>query len=207
MNAMDPVSLLAAVLGVGFAAGIRLYATVLGLGLAIRFGWLNLPAAMSGLDVLAHPAVLIAAAVAYAIEFVSDKIPWVDSTWDAAHTIIRPAGAAVLAATAFAPMEPLPKTLLILACGGVALSAHASKAATRLAVNQSPEPFSNWALSLAGDFTAPFLLWLTAAHPVLTLVLVLTFLAIFLWLVRRIWRLVRNGISRLSSRLGGGAPA
>lgn len=202
---MDPIHLLAAVLGVGFAAGLRLYATVLGLGLALRFGWLHLPPGMGGLEVLAHPAVLTAAGVAYAAEFVSDKIPWVDSVWDAAHTVIRPVGAAMLAATAFAEMDPLPKTLLILACGGVALSAHASKAATRLAVNQSPEPFSNWILSLTGDFAAPFLLWLAAAHPVVTLILVAGFLVVFAWLARRIWGVARKGLGRLAVRMRGAA--
>jgi hypothetical protein len=202
---MDPVHLLAGVLGVGFAAGLRLYATVLGLGLAIRFGWLHLPAGMEGLEVLAHPAVLVAAGVAYGVEFVSDKIPWVDSIWDAIHTLIRPVGAAVLAAAAFAGMDPLPKTLLILACGGVALSAHASKAATRLAVNQSPEPFSNVALSLAGDFGVPFLLWMAAAHPILTLVLLAGFLVVFLWLMRKIVGVVRKGLHLVARRLNGDA--
>ncbi len=200
---MDPVHLLAAVLGVGFAAGLRLYATVLGLGLAIRFDWLRLPAGMEGLEVLAHPAVLIAAGVAYLVEFVSDKIPWVDSIWDAVHTVIRPVGAAVLAATAFAGMDPLPKTLLILACGGVALSAHASKAATRLAVNQSPEPFSNIALSLTGDVAVPFLLWMAVAHPIVTLILLAGFLAVFVWLARKIWAVVRKGIGRVARRVRG----
>ena len=91
-SSMDPVHLLATTLGLGFAAGLRLYATILAMGLAIRFGALHLPASMNGLEVLAHPAVLIAAGVAYAIEFISDKIPWVDSLWDSIHTIIRPGG-------------------------------------------------------------------------------------------------------------------
>lgn len=197
---MDPIQLLAATLGIGFAAGLRLYATVLGLGLAIRLEWLRLPDQMQGLQILAHPAVLIAAGVAFAVEFVSDKIPWVDSIWDAVHTVIRPVGAAVLAATAYGEMDPLVKTLLVIACGGVALSSHATKAATRLAVNQSPEPFSNIALSLAGDFGVPFLLWMTVAHPVLTLVLVVAFLAAFIWLARKIWRVLRRGINQLASR-------
>jgi len=197
---MDPIHLLATTLGIGFAAGIRLYATVLGLGLAIRFGMLQLPAAMQGLDVLAHPAVLIAAGIAYAVEFISDKIPWVDSMWDAVHTVVRPVGAAVLAATAFASLDPATRVVLTILCGGVALSSHASKAATRLAVNQSPEPFSNIALSLAGDFAAPFLLWLTAAHPLVTLAVVVSFLVVFVWVARKIWRVLRRGVDRLRER-------
>lgn len=194
---MDAVHLLATTLGLGFAAGLRLYATVLGLGLAIRFHLLTLPDAAKGLEVLAHPAVLIAAGIAFLIEFVSDKIPWVDSLWDSVHTIIRPVGAAVLAATAFATIDPVVRVVLMILCGGVALSSHASKAATRLAVNQSPEPFSNIALSLIGDVTVPFILWLTAAHPMVALTFVLTFLCVFAWLASRIWRSLRNGLQRL----------
>jgi len=194
---MDAVHLLATTLGLGFAAGLRLYATVLAVGLAIRFHLFTLPDVLKGLDVLAHPAVLIAAGVAGLIEFVSDKIPWVDSLWDSVHTIIRPVGAAVLAATAFATIDPVYRMVLVILCGGVALSSHASKAATRLAVNQSPEPFSNIALSLVGDAAVPFVLWLTSEHPLITLTFVVIFLCIFAWLASRIWRLLRSGMQRL----------
>lgn len=197
---MDAVHLIATTMGLGFAAGIRLYATVLGLGLAIRFGWLHLRPPMQGLEVLAHPVVLVAAGVAFAAEFVSDKIPWVDSAWDAVHTVIRPVGAVILASTAFAGVEPAMKVALVILCGGVALSSHASKAATRLAVNQSPEPFSNIALSLAGDLTVPFVVWLTAAHPLIALTCVGVFLVIFIWLARKIWALLRRGLARLRER-------
>lgn len=194
---MDPVHLLATTLGLGFAAGLRLYSTVLGLGLALRFGLLKLPPTLHGLEVLANPAVLIAAGVAFAAEFVGDKIPWVDSIWDSVHTVIRPIGAVVLAATAFADVDPVARLVLVILCGGVALSSHATKAATRLAVNHSPEPFSNIALSLMGDAAAPFMVWLTAAHPIIALLLVLIFLVVFVWLAGRIWRLLRNGYDRL----------
>lgn len=197
---MDAISLLGTTLGLGFAAGLRLYATVLGLGLALRFHWLTLPEAMQPLEVLSHPAVLIAAGVAYALEFVSDKIPWVDSLWDTVHTVIRPVGAAVLAATAFGQLDPVLKTVLVLATGGVALSSHASKAATRLAVNQSPEPFSNIALSLLGDLMAPAGLWLAFAHPVLTFSLVAVFLIAFFWLAAKIVSMLRSGWARLKER-------
>lgn len=197
---MDAISLLGTTLGLGFAAGLRLYATVLGLGLALRFHLLTLPEPMRALEVLAHPAVLIAAGVAYALEFISDKIPWVDSIWDSVHTVIRPVGAAVLAATAFGQLDPVLRTVLVVATGGVALSSHASKAATRLAVNQSPEPFSNIALSLLGDLAVPAGLWLAFAHPILTLCLVGGFLAVFVWLAAKIVRLLRNGWQRLRAR-------
>ena len=197
---MDALTTLATTMGLGFAAGLRLYATVLGLGLALRFDLLQLPAAMRDLEILAHPAVLIGAGLAYVIEFISDKIPWVDSVWDAVHTVIRPVGAAVLAATAFAHIDPLTKWMLILLCGGVALSTHTTKAATRLAVNQSPEPFSNWGLSLLGDVTAPAVLVLTATHPMLVLGFVLTFLVVFIWVFSRLLRWIRSGLARWRDR-------
>ncbi len=192
-------------MGLGFAAGLRLYATILGLGLALKFQLLQLPPAMRELEILAHPLVLTGAAVAYVIEFISDKIPWVDSAWDAVHTVIRPVGAAVLASTAFATVTPLTKWMLVLLCGGVALSAHTTKAAARLAVNQSPEPLSNWGLSLLGDFTAPAMLVLTATHPLLVFGIVLAFLVLFIWAFSRLLRWIRSGLARW--RAGSSRPA
>lgn len=203
---MDPLHTLALALGGGIAAGLRLYATVLGLGIAIRLGWLQLPVSLQGLEILAHPAVLAAAAVAYVAEFISDKIPWFDTFWDAVHTFIRPVGAAMLGTAAFATLDPAARTSLALLTGGAALSAHASKAAVRFAVNHSPEPFSNWLLSLAGDFMVPALLWLTFTHPLLTLSAALVFLAVFAWLAVKIFRLLRRAFTALRERWSG-APA
>lgn len=197
---MNPIELLALALGGGVAAGLRLYATVLGLGLAIRFGWLALPEPLRGLEVLAHPAVLAIAAAGYVAEFISDKIPWFDSLWDAVHTFIRPVGAAALGAAAFAQLDPAAHVALTLLAGGAAASAHASKAALRFAVNHSPEPFSNWALSLAGDFAAPALLWLAFTHPLLVLGIVIAFLAVFAWLAAKIFRQIRRGVRELRAR-------
>lgn len=203
---MDPLHTLALALGGGVAAGLRLYATVLGLGLAIRLGWMQLPEALQGLQILAHPWVLAAAGVAYTAEFISDKIPWFDTFWDAVHTFIRPIGAAMLGAAAFATLDPAARTSLALLTGGAALSAHASKAAVRFAVNHSPEPFSNWLLSLAGDFAVPALLWLTFTHPLLVLVCVILFLIVFAWLSVKILRLLKRAFSAIRQRWGG-APA
>lgn len=203
---MDPLHTLALALGGGIAAGLRLYATVLGLGIAIRLGWLQLPPSFEGLEILAHPAVLTAAAIAYLAEFISDKIPWFDSLWDAVHTFIRPIGAAMLGAAAFATLDPAARASLALLTGGAALSAHASKAAVRFAVNHSPEPFSNWLLSLAGDFAVPALLWLTFTHPLVTLSAALIFLMVFAWLAVRILRLLRRAFRTLREHWFG-APA
>jgi hypothetical protein len=194
---MDTLQLLGSTLGLSFVAGMRLYATVLALGLGIRFGVLHLPPALSGLEVFAHPAVLITAAVAYIAEFVADKIPWFDSAWDAVHTFIRPVGAALLGAAAFGSLDPKWRVALAILCGGVALTSHSSKAATRLMVNHSPEPFSNIALSLAGDVAAPAGVWLAMAHPVAAFVLVTISVLVFAVLARAIWRKFRAVLARL----------
>jgi len=197
---MDILNLLGTTLGLGLAAGLRLYATVLALGVALRMEWLTLPAELAPLAVLAHPAVLTVAGVMYVMEFVTDKIPWLDSAWDAAHTVIRPLGAAGLALTAFGQMDPAARVGLALLCGGVALSSHATKAATRLAVNQSPEPVSNVGLSLVGDAAVPAFVWFTMEHPVLTLVVSVVVLVVCFWVLARIVRLLRSGWAALRRR-------
>jgi hypothetical protein len=197
---MDPITLLGTALGLGFAAGLRLYATVLALGLALRYDLLTLPAALKPLEMLAHPVVIGVAAVMYVAEFISDKIPWFDSAWDAVHTFIRPVGAAALGFAAFSEIDPLARTVLVLVCGGVALTSHVSKAATRVAVNHSPEPLSNWGLSLAGDAVVPAMVWLTMTNPLVVMVVVVVALIVAFWLIRTTLRLLREGISALRRR-------
>lgn len=172
-------------------SGIRLYATVLGLGLAIRFHLFELGKEMQSLQILGDTKVLIAAGALCAVEFLADKIPWVDSMWDTVHTIVRPLAAGGLALTAMGDLDPFVKTLLALLSGGVALTSHSAKAATRLAVNHSPEPFSNIALSLAEDVAAPVGLWIVMQHPLFALGFIGFFLALFALLAPRIWRLVK----------------
>ncbi|MBA3975361.1 MAG: DUF4126 domain-containing protein [Candidatus Solibacter sp.] len=197
---MDAITLLGTALGLGFAAGLRLYATVLALGLALRYELLTLPAALKPLEMLAHPVVIGVAAVMYVAEFISDKIPWFDSAWDAVHTFIRPVGAAALGFAAFSEIDPLMRTVLVLVCGGVALTSHASKAATRVAVNHSPEPFSNWGLSLAGDAAVPAMVWLTMTNPLVVGAVVLVAMVAAVWLIRKTLRLLGEGLSELRRR-------
>lgn len=184
------MQLLGSVLGLGFVAGLRLYATVLTIGLAIHFGLFHPTGNLASLAVLADRRILILAGVLFALEFVADKIPWLDSIWDAFHTFIRPIGAAVLAATAARDMDPATRIAIVILCGGVALASHSSKAATRLAVNHSPEPFSNIALSVAGDLFVPFGVWLALRHPVVSLALIAGFIVVFVWLSRKIFRAI-----------------
>ena len=196
---MDTIELLGSTLGLGLLAGIRLYATVLALGLAIRFNLLHLSAQMSHLAVLSDTRVLIAAGIAAGFEFFSDKIPWVDSIWDSVHTIIRPIGGALLGATALGASDPVTKTIVALLCGGLAFTSHSSKAATRLMVNHSPEPFSNIFLSFFEDLIIPAGVWIVVRHPLIAFGIVAVFLGIFLWLAPKIFRLVRGQWIAISS--------
>ncbi len=172
-------------MGTAWLSGINLYATVVTLGLLQRFHLARLP---GDLDYLQHWWVILLAAALYLIEFAADKIPAVDSIWDAVHTFIRVPAGAVLAASAFAHFDPGVRLVALLARGGIALSSHGVKAATRLAANTSPEPFSNVALSLAEDVTVAGGSFLMAFHPVVILVVVAIFLLFAAWLARRIAR-------------------
>lgn len=188
---MDTLALLGSTLGLGLVAGFRLYAAVLAVGLGIRFGLITLPPSLSHWRVLANEYILAVAAAAYFLEFLADKIPWVDSVWDSVHTLIRPLGAAFLGAIAVGSADPVTQWIVALLCGGVALTGHSTKAGVRLAVNHSPEPFSNLALSVFEDVMAVLGAWLSLAHPVFMLGVVLVFVAVFLWLSPKIFRLMR----------------
>jgi len=176
-------------MGSAWLSGINLYATVLTLGLLARFRLADLP---GDLSYLSHGWILGVAGALYAIQFVADKIPAVDSVWDVVHTFIRVPAGAVLAATAFAHFDPKVRLLAVLLGGGVALTSHGTKTATRLAANTSPEPFSNVVLSLLGDALAVGGTLLMAIHPVVILVVVLvavvTSVLLFRWIVRALKR-------------------
>jgi hypothetical protein len=206
---LELLQTLGSALGLGFLSGFRLYATILGVGLAIRYDLFQLSQEMSALSVLSDWRVIAAAAVACAIEFLADKIPWLDSAWDSIHTVIRPVAAAILAGTALGEMDPVFKTLLSILAGSVAFTTHSTKAATRLAVNHSPEPFTNVALSLAEDVAAPLGLWFVWQYPVVFLGLLCVFLAGFFFFAPRIWRQIRLELAALGALLGRwfGAPS
>jgi len=176
-------------MGSAWLSGINLYATVLTLGLLARFRLADLP---GDLSYLSQGWILGVAGALYAIQFVADKIPAVDSVWDVVHTFIRVPAGAVLAATAFAHFDPKVRLLAVLLGGGVALTSHGTKTATRLAANTSPEPFSNVVLSLLGDALAVGGTLLMAIHPVVILVVVLvavvTSVLLFRWIMRALKR-------------------
>jgi Domain of unknown function (DUF4126) len=181
---MSPLDTLGFALGTSFASGLNVYLTIAAAGLMQRFGVIQLPDA---LQVLANPIVLGLALALFVIEFIADKIPYVDTAWDAVHTFIRPPAAAVLSYSAFGHVPEEWKLGAALLAGSVALTSHGAKATTRAAANTSPEPVSNWTLSFLEDGIAVFLTWMAATHPVITglIVMVLVILAVMV-----IWKLV-----------------
>jgi hypothetical protein len=179
---MKTLALLGTTLGFAFTAGLNLYATIFVIGVALRMGWVTPPEALAGLTMLAHPAVLATAGIMYLIEFLADKIPAVDHVWDAIHTVVRPLGAAWIAWRTIGGAglsEPVEVALMLLA-GGVALSAHAGKAGTRLATASAGGHFLGIgvALSLLEDAIAFVVAPLALLQPILVLVLVILALGV-----------------------------
>jgi hypothetical protein len=154
-------------LGFSFAAGVNLYATVAILGLASRYGWVSLPPQFQAFN---NDIVIGAAVVMYLIEFLADKIPYVDSLWDVIHTAIRPVGGALIAVTTLGEASPTVEALVALLGGTVAAGSHLTKTSTRAAANASPEPFSNWFLSIGEDLFVVGLGFLALKYPVAALV-------------------------------------
>ncbi|MBV8515390.1 MAG: DUF4126 domain-containing protein [Acidobacteria bacterium] len=191
---MNPIETLGLALGAGFSSGLNLYATIATLGLLQRFGVIHLP---EQLQVLAHPGVLGIAIGLYVVEFLADKIPLVDTVWDAIHTVIRPPAAALLAYGAAGAAAPEWRWGAALLAGGVALTSHGSKASVRAAANSSPEPFSNWALSLGEDTLAVWLTWLATVHPMATIVVVVILIGIAAFVLYHLFRFLRRAVRRL----------
>ncbi len=187
---MNIISILGIALGSAWTSGINLYATVAVLGLLQHYHFVSrLP---GGLETLNNPWVIGVALFLYTIEFVADKIPYVDTIWDAVHTFIRvPAGAA-LALTATAELNPSLRVVALLIGGGLALSTHGTKATMRAAVNTSPEPFTNWALSIFEDIVAVGSIVLAAWHPIAMLVLIVIFLLVLAWILPKVVRRLRR---------------
>ena len=200
---METLQALSLALGTAWASGINLYATVAALGIAGQMDMINLP---PDLQVLTHPAVIAVACIMYVIEFFADKVPYVDSGWDLLHTFIRIPAGAILAARSLGPMSPALELVALLAGGAVALAAHGTKATARLAINASPEPFSNWFASVAEDFTVLGSIWMIFNHPIVMLILVLVFLALVVWLLPKLFRLAKRGFQALRNRLRGVEP-
>jgi Domain of unknown function (DUF4126) len=200
---MGTLEALSLAMGTAWTSGINLYATVAALGIAGRSEMIHLP---PDLQVLTHPAVIAVACLMYVIEFFADKVPYVDSGWDVLHTFIRVPAGAVLAARSIGDMNPALELAALLAGGTVALAAHGTKASVRLAINASPEPFSNWFASVTEDVAVLGGIWMIFNHPLLMLILILSFLALLVWLIPKLFRLAKRGFQALRDRLRGIKP-
>ncbi len=202
------VGAVALMLGASWASGINLYAAILALGLMGQTGAIDLPA---NLEIIQNPLVIAAAGIMYLVEFVADKVPGVDTGWDALHTFVRIPGGAVLAAAAVGETDPALQVAAFLLGGGMATVSHATKAGSRVVVNTSPEPFSNIGLSLAEDVAVFTGMWAALNYPILFIVLMVVFIAFAAWLLPKIWRGIKRvfswlfGTSKAQEEKGGGA--
>ncbi|MBI3802109.1 MAG: DUF4126 domain-containing protein [Deltaproteobacteria bacterium] len=200
---MDTLQTLSLAMGAAWTSGLNLYATIATLGLAGSAGMIQLP---PDLQVLTQPMVIGVACIMYFIEFFADKVPYVDNGWDVLHTFIRIPAGALLAARAVGNVNPALELAALLAGGTVALAAHGTKATVRLAVNVSPEPFSNWFASVGEDLAVLGGIWMIFHHPLVMVVLVAGFTAMAAWLIPKLFRLAKRGFQALRARLRGERP-
>ncbi len=186
-------------LGVAWASGINLYAAVAVLGLAGNAGYVQLP---DTLTIVEDPLVILAACFMYCVEFFADKIPGVDSTWDALHTFIRIPAGAMLAAGAVGNVDPALAVAAGLVGGSLTAATHATKTGTRMLINTSPEPFSNWFASITEDLAVFAGLWAALAHPVIFLILLFVFLLALCWLLPKVWRGLKAVFRKIATMFG-----
>lgn len=189
------------VAGTGWASGVNLYLVVLLVGGSGRLGWAEVPAALTRTDVL------VLAAVLFALEFVIDKLPYLDTTWDVLHTFIRPLGAAVLGLVVVGEADTPQQALAALASGGLASAAHVAKATTRAAINTSPEPASNLAVSLVQDGLVAGVVWFAVTNPAVALALVAVLVMVGTVLTVTLVRVARRGLRRWRARRRPGGSA
>lgn len=202
MDPLEPiVKIIALTMGAAWASGINLYAAILALGILGTTGNIVLP---PDLQVLMNPLVIAAAACMYLVEFVTDKIPGIDTGWDTVHTFIRIPMGALLAAGAVGEMNPAVGVAAAILGGGLAAGAHAAKSGTRVIINASPEPFSNWIASLLEDFFVVAGIWTALTHPYVFLGFLLVFILLLIWMLPKIWRGIRALSVKIRQLFGSG---
>jgi hypothetical protein len=199
---MGIVEILGVAGSLSLLAGWRLYLTILATGIAMHFGWLPLPEHLQALQILANPWVLGIAGVGTVAEFLADKVAWVDSAWDAVHTVIRPLGGALLALALVDSSDPAWQVIAFLLGGGGALVSHGAKATTRAVVNASPEPFSNIVVSTGEDVATGGLIALAIAYPPVAIVIAVLMLVAAVIVIIALRRLLRNIKATLKRTLG-----
>ena len=197
-------SILALSMGVAWASGINLYAAVFMLGLLNSMGHMTLP---PDLQVLSDPLVMIAAGFMYLVEFTADKIPGVDTGWDGLHTFIRIPAGALLAAGAMGDVAPAAELAAALVGGSIAAGSHAFKAGSRVLINTSPEPVTNWTASVAEDIAVIGGLWAALNHPVWFLLGLALFILLLVWLLPKLWRGIKRVFGWVVRLFSGGKPS
>lgn len=200
---MEVVSLIAATMGIAWASGINLYAAMAMLGLMGSMGQVDLP---PGLGILENPGVIVAAGFMYCVEFFADKVPGVDTGWDALHSFIRIPAGAMLAAGALSPLGAQAELIGLILGGTLSAGAHFTKAGSRVLINTSPEPFSNWTASICEDLLVIAGLWTALNHPILFIVLLVVFIALVIWLAPKLWRGVKKVCAKIGSWFRGKSP-
>jgi hypothetical protein len=199
---VSAVQLIALASTVSLLAGWRLYLVTFAVGLAMKLGWVALPQQLHALDVLANNWIIGIAAVGAVAEFLADKVPWVDSAWDAVHSVVRPVGGALLSMAIIDGGDPAWQVGSLLLGGGAAFLAHAGKAGARTMVNASPEPFSNIAVSAGEDVATAGLLGVAIANPVAAAIVALALVGLSLWLVLSARRLLKRILEPKRPRAG-----
>lgn len=191
---MDAISSFALASGLSWASGIRLYATVFIVGLLAKYQWISIPAS---LEILSNPIVLGVAGFLTIIEFLADKIPYIDSAWDSIQTFIRIPAGALLAMAAINSSDPLIATLSALLGGSLTSMTHATKAGSRMLINTSPEPVSNVATSFGEDGLFLTGGWLALMHPAIFIGVLLIFVLMMFWILPKVWRGIKSILSSI----------
>ena len=204
MDLEQLASIIALTLGVGWASGINLYAAVAALGVAGASGYADLP---QELAIIESPVVIAAAGFMYFVEFFADKIPGIDTGWDALHTFVRIPAGALLASNMVGDSGVALELAAGLVGGGLAATSHVTKAGSRVLINTSPEPFTNWGASIAEDISVFAGIWAMLNHPVWFIAALLLFILLLVWLLPKIWRAIIFICKKVASLFGGEKPA
>ncbi len=190
-------------MGLAWASGINLYATLAMLGIMGATGQMVLP---EQLEVLQHPMVIAAAGFMYCVEFFADKVPGVDTAWDTLHTFVRIPAGAILAAGAIGDVGPAAEVAALIIGGALTTTSHGMKAGTRVLINSSPEPFTNWVASVTEDVVTVAGISLAIWQPEIFLVLLVLFGILAIWLLPKIWRAIKFLFGKIKSFFGGPKP-
>ena len=199
---MEMTAGIALAAGAAWASGLNVYAVMLMLGLMGTAGYMSLP---PDLEIMMHPLVIAAAGLMYCVEFFADKTPGVDTGWDAIHTFIRIPAGAVVAAAALGEMDPAVQVAAFIIGGGLAASSHAAKAGTRVMLNTSPEPVSNWTASVTEDLVVVGGIWAALNHPVAFLIALAVIIGITIWILPKLWRAIKHVGNSIRSFFSGNA--